>query len=40
MTGNNVAIGIQDFGELIRKGYFYIDKTAFIKVLPFEGKRY
>ncbi len=27
----NVAIGIQDFGDLIRKKYFYIDKTAFIK---------
>jgi len=27
----NVAIGIQDFGELIQKKCFYIDKTAFIK---------
>ncbi len=27
----NVAIGIQDFGELIQKRCFYIDKTAFIK---------
>ena len=26
-----VAIGIQDFGDLIRKNYFYIDKTMFIK---------
>lgn len=26
-----VAIGIQDFGDLIQKKYFYIDKTAFIK---------
>lgn len=26
-----VAIGLQDFGDLIRKNYFYIDKTAFIK---------
>ena len=26
-----VAIGIQDFGDLIRKNCFYIDKTAFIK---------
>lgn len=26
-----VAIGIQDFGDLIRKQYFYIDKTSFIK---------
>ena len=27
----NVAIGLQDFGDVIRKGYFYIDKTSFIK---------
>lgn len=26
-----VAIGIQDFGDLIQKGYLYIDKTSFIK---------
>ena len=26
-----VEIGIQDFGDLIEKGYFYIDKTSFIK---------
>ena len=26
-----VAIGIQDFGKLIRGNYFYIDKTMFIK---------
>lgn len=26
-----VAIGIQDFGELIQKKYFYVDKTSFIK---------
>lgn len=26
-----VAIGIQDFGDLIRNNYFYIDKTDFIK---------
>lgn len=29
--GRRVAIGLQDFGDLIRKNYFYIDKTAFIK---------
>lgn len=27
----NVAIGIQNFEELIQKNYFYIDKTSFIK---------
>lgn len=27
----NVAIGIQNFGELIQKNYFYIDKTDFIR---------
>ncbi len=26
-----VAIGIQNFGDLIEKNYFYIDKTSFIK---------
>ena len=26
-----VAIGIQDFSDLIQKKYFYIDKTSFIK---------
>ena len=26
-----VAIGIQNFGDLIQKNYFYIDKTDFIK---------
>ena len=29
--GRNVAIGIQNFSELIEKNYFYVDKTAFIK---------
>ena len=29
--GRNIAIGIQDFGDLIQKKYFYIDKTPFIK---------
>ena len=27
----NVAIGIQDFSDLIKKNYFYIDKTDFIR---------
>lgn len=26
-----VAIGIQDFDDLIRKNYFYVDKTSFIR---------
>lgn len=26
-----MAIGIQDFGDLIRKKCFYVDKTQFIK---------
>ena len=29
--GRNVAIGIQNFSEIIEKNYFYVDKTAFIK---------
>ena len=28
---NNVAIGIQDFAELRENGFFYVDKTSFIK---------
>ena len=27
----NVAIGIQQYNEIIEKNYFYIDKTSFIK---------
>ena len=26
-----VGIGIQDFGKIIENGYFYVDKTPFIK---------
>ena len=29
--GRTVAIGIQDFADLIKKKYFYVDKTSFIK---------
>ena len=29
--GRNVAIGIQNFNELIEKNHFYVDKTSFIK---------
>ena len=29
--GRNIAIGIQNFSDLIRNEYFYIDKTSFIK---------
>ena len=29
--GRTVAIGIQNFNEIIEENYFYIDKTAFIK---------
>ena len=28
---DTVAIGIQDFENIIEKHYFYIDKTSFIK---------
>ena len=31
VMAKTVAIGIQDFGDLIQKNYFYIDKTAFIR---------
>ena len=26
-----VALGIQDFGDLIQNDYFYVDKTGFIR---------
>ena len=29
--GREVAIGIQNFSEIIQNNYFYVDKTAFIK---------
>ena len=29
--GRTVAIGIQNFNEIIEKTYFYVDKTSFIK---------
>ena len=29
--GRTVAIGIQNFEEIIKEDYFYIDKTGFIK---------
>ena len=29
--GRNVAIGIQNFNEIIENQYFYVDKTAFLK---------
>ena len=29
--GRTVAIGVQNFNEIIEKNYFYVDKTAFIK---------
>ena len=29
--GRNVAIGIQNYSEIIEKDYFYVDKTSFIK---------
>ncbi len=29
--GRNVAIGIQDYEVLIKRGYFYVDKTDFIR---------
>ena len=29
--GRNVAIGIQNFNDIIEKNYFYVDKTHFIK---------
>ena len=33
-------VGIQDFGEVIRGGYVYVDKTALIWQLIDRGKYY
>lgn len=29
--GRTVAIGIQNFDEIIENNYFYVDKTSFMK---------
>ena len=29
--GRNVAIGVQNYNEIIENNYFYVDKTAFIR---------
>ena len=29
--GRKVAIGIQNYNEIIENNYFYVDKTSFIK---------
>lgn len=31
LMARTVAIGVQDFGTLIEKIFFYVDKTSFIK---------
>jgi hypothetical protein len=33
-------IGIQNFGEIRRDGYFYVDKTALMYKLISEGKHF
>ena len=35
-----IAIGIQDFEELRKENYFYVDKTAFYFVVLCKGKGY
>jgi hypothetical protein len=35
-----LPIGIQDFEDLRRKGFLYVDKTAFVWKLASEGKPY
>ena len=35
-----LPIGIQTFENLIREGYYYVDKTRFLQELAFEGKYY
>ena len=31
MLGRTVGIGIQDFEDIVKNNYFYVDKTSFIK---------
>ena len=39
MAFKPLPIGVDDFGELIKKGYYYVDKTLYIKELKdLEGK--
>ena len=33
-------IGIQDFGEIIKGGYVYVDKTALMRQIVSRGKYY
>ncbi|MCR4821273.1 MAG: AAA family ATPase, partial [Treponema sp.] len=35
-----LPIGIQDFEDLRRRGFLYVDKTAFVYKLAHEGKPY
>ena len=35
-----LPIGIQSFEEIRRGGYYYVDKTRFVKKLSDEGKYY
>ncbi|MFN2268303.1 MAG: AAA family ATPase, partial [Desulfonatronovibrio sp.] len=35
-----LPIGIQTFENLIREGYYYVDKSHFIHQLSSEGKYY
>ncbi len=40
MERRKLPIGIQDFEDLLKKGFVYIDKTAFIWNLAHSGKPY
>ncbi len=35
-----LPVGIQSFVEIRTEGYYYVDKTRFIKKLASEGKYY
>ena len=34
MMKKALPIGVDNFGKIIKDGYYYIDKTMFIKELP------
>ena len=35
-----LPVGIQTFENLIREGYYYVDKTRFLQEMAFQGKYY
>ena len=40
MTRRKLPIGIQTFRDVRQEGYYYVDKTPFLRRLPEEGTHY